>query len=71
MDPDDHEPAGAPVPEGIAKRDHTALETKRTVSELLLRVLEDHADLSTSKHGSLTAVSKNFHVSASKINGTW
>ena len=70
MDPDDHEPARAPVPEGIARRDHTALETKRTVSELLLRV-EDHADLSTSKHGSLTAVSTLFHVSARKIKRTW
>ena len=70
MDPDDHEPAGAPVPEGRARREHTALETKRTVSELLLRV-EDHADLSTLKHGSLTAVSKLFHVSARKIKRTW
>ena len=61
MDPDNHEPAGAPVPEGRARRELTALETKRIISELLLRV-EDHADLSTLKHGSLTAVSKHFHV---------
>ena len=63
MDPDNHEPpAGAPVPEGRVRRELTALETKRIISELLLRV-EDHADLSTLKHGSLTAVSKLFHAS--------
>ena len=70
MDPDDHEPAGAPVPEGRARRELTALETKRIISELLLRV-EDHADLSTLKRGSLTAVSKLFHVSARTIKRTW
>ena len=70
MDPDDHEPAGAPVPEGRARRELTALETKRVISELLLRV-EDHADLSTLKHVSLTAVSKLFHVSTRTIKRTW
>ena len=70
MDPDDHEPTGAPVPEYRARRELTALETKRVISELLLRV-EDHADLSTLKHGSLTAVSKLFHVSARTIKRTW
>ena len=72
MDPDDHEPVGAPVPEGIARReDLTALETKQIISELLLSV-EDHADLSTLKHGSLTAVSKLFHVSGARtIKRTW
>ena len=59
MDPDDHEPAGAPVPECRASRELTALETKGVISELLLRV-EDHADLSTLKHGLLTAVSNFF-----------
>ena len=70
MDPDHHEPAGAPVPEGRARRELTTLETKQVISELLLRV-EDHADLSTLKHGSLTAVSKLFHVSARTIKRTW
>ena len=70
MDPDDHEPAGAPVAEGRARRELTALETRRIISELLLRV-EDRADLSTLKHGSLTAVSKLFHVSSRTIKRTW
>ena len=70
MDPDDHEPTGAPVPEYRARRELTALETKRVISELLLRV-EDHADLSMLKHGSLTAVSKLFHVSARTFNRSW
>ena len=70
MDPDKHEPTGAPVPEYRARRELTALETKRVISELLLRV-EDHDDLSMLKHGSLTAVSKRFHVSARTINRTW
>ena len=71
MDPDDHEPIGAPVPEVRARRELTALETKRVISELLLRV-KDHADLSTLKHVSLTAVSKLFHVSArTTIKRTW
>ena len=70
MDPDDHEPTGAPVPEYRARRELTALETKRVISELLFRV-EDHADLSMLKHGSLTAVSKLFHVSAQTINRSW
>ena len=70
MDPDNHEPAGAPVPEVRARRELTTLETKRDISELLLRV-EDHADLSTLQHMSLTAVSKLFHVSARTIKRTW
>jgi hypothetical protein len=51
MDPDDHKPAGAIVPEG-ARGKHTALETKRVISELLLRV-KDHADLSPLQCGVL------------------
>ena len=70
MDPDKHEPAGAPVPEVRARRELTALETKRVISELLLRV-KDHADLSTLKHVSLAAVSTLFHVSARTIKRTW
>jgi hypothetical protein len=47
MDPDDHKPAGALVPEGRARRELMALETIQIiVSELLLRV-KDRADLSS------------------------
>ena len=59
MDPDDHEPAGEIVPEGRARRELTALETRREIiSELLLRV-KDCADLTTLQHGALTDVEKN------------
>ncbi len=61
MDPDNNEPAGAVVAEGRARREHTALETRRIISELLLRV-KDRADLTTLQFGALTAVSKMFHV---------
>jgi hypothetical protein len=44
MDPDNNEPAGAVVPEGRARRELTALETRRIISELLLRV-QGRADL--------------------------
>ena len=70
MDPDDHEPAGALVPEGRAKRELTALETRRIISELLLRV-KDRADLSSLEYGALTAVSKMFHVHPRTIKRTW
>ncbi len=55
MDPDAHKPAGAVVPEGSVRRELTALDTRRVISELLLRV-KDHADISTLQHGALTAV---------------
>ena len=70
MDPDDHEPAGAAVPQGRARRELTALETRRIISELLLRV-KDGADLSILQHGALTAVSKMFHVHPWPIKRTW
>jgi hypothetical protein len=54
MDPDDHKPAGAIVPESIGRRKYTALETKRVISELLLRV-KDHANLSPFQCRVLTA----------------
>ncbi len=38
MDPDDHEPSGAVVPEGRARRELTALKTRPIFSELSLRV---------------------------------
>ena len=70
MDPDDHEPAGALLPEGRARRELTALETRQIISELLLRV-KDPADLSTLQYGALTAVSKLFHVHPRTIKRTW
>jgi hypothetical protein len=72
MDPDDHEPAGALLPEGRARRELTALETRQIISELLLRV-KDPADLSTLQYGALTAVSKLFHVHPGQLSelGRW
>ncbi len=55
MDHDDHKPAGAVVPEGSVRRELTALDTRKVISELLLRV-KDHADTSTLKRGALMAV---------------
>ena len=52
MDPDDPKHYGTVVPEGSVRRELTALETRRVISELLLRV-KDHADLN------LTARSTN------------
>jgi hypothetical protein len=70
MDPDNNEPAGAVVPEGRARRELTALETRRIISELLLRV-KDRADLTTLQFGALTAESKMFHVHPRTIKRTW
>ena len=70
MDPDDHEPAGAVAPEGRARRELTALETRRMIAELLLRV-KDRADLSTLQYGALTVVSKMFHVHPRTVKRTW
>ena len=70
MAPDNNEPAVAVVPEGRARRELTALETRRIIPELLLRV-KDCADFTTLQFGALTAVSKMFHAHPRTIKQTW
>ena len=70
MDPDDEEPAGEVVREGRARRELIALETRRAIGELLLRV-KDQADLSKLEKGALTDVAKLFHVHPRTIKRLW